>query len=254
MNRSGLMLQVKVWLLRAGLLAALVGAWAWASGPGGVSRILLPSLSDTGSSLGAYLGSGGFWHSAGITVLEIAVAFFISAAGGCLLGFAASRREFGAAVLEPLLAWSYMVPLIVFYPLFILWFGVGMWSKIFYGAVSGLIPVAYNTIRGFRAVDPRYLRVGRAFGASSLQTDLLIKLGAAMPMVLAGLRIGAAINVITVILAEMLSALQGLGYDLSQAYQLLDVPGTYALIIILLVLVGIIQQGIQWATRRSQRT
>lgn len=238
------------WGLRVLLAAVILGVWLYATGPGHTSPLILPTVSQVATSLGSLLSSHALWSAAGVTVMEIVIAFAISVTAGFTVGFWASRSRLRTFTVEPLLAWGYMAPLIVFYPLFILWFGVGVWSKILYGAVSGFLPVAYNTVRGFRSVDARYTRVGVAFGASPMQLDWVVKLGASMPMVLAGIRIGTAINVITVILAEMLSATKGLGYQLSQAAQLLDVGMSYALIVILLVIVGCFQGVIQRITRR----
>jgi ABC-type nitrate/sulfonate/bicarbonate transport system permease component len=134
-----------------------------------------------------------------------------------------------------------MVPLVLFYPLFIVWFDIGMTSKIVYGALSGFFPMAFNSLRGFRAVDPRYLRVAQAFGASASQSDRQVKLPAAMPMVMSGIRIGGALCMITVILAEMLASTQGLGYELARASQTLKVPSVYAHIVVLLGFVALVQ-------------
>jgi ABC-type nitrate/sulfonate/bicarbonate transport system permease component len=138
-----------------------------------------------------------------------------------------------------------MAPLVLFYPLFITWFDIGMLSKVMYGALSGFFPVAFNALRGFRAVDPRLTRVARAFGASPGQTDRLVKAPAALPMVMTGIRVGAALNIITVILAEMLASSRGLGFELAQTSQTLQVPDVFALILILLVFVALMQLVIQ---------
>lgn len=246
----GIRQRVITWALRVLLVAVVLGGWLYLTGPARVSPLLLPKVSQVVSELGTLLASHELWSAAGVTVREIFIAFALSVVGGFTVGFWASRSRFRTFTVEPLLAWGYMAPLIVFYPLFILWFGVGMWSKILYGAVSGFLPVAYNTVRAFRSVDARYIRVGTAFGASPMQLDRVVKLGASLPMVLAGIRIGTAINVITVILAEMLSATRGLGYELSQAAQLLDVGRSYALIVIILVIVACFQGVIQRVTRR----
>jgi NitT/TauT family transport system permease protein len=148
-------------------------------------------------------------------------------------------------VAEPVLAWGYMAPLVLFCTLCILWFGVGVWSKIFCANVSAFFPIAFNSLRGFRAVDLRYLRVARAFGASAGQADRPVKIQAALPMVMSGLRIGAALDIITVILAEMLASQRGPGHRMAHAGQTLMVPDVFALIVIVLVLVALLQLVIQ---------
>ena len=234
-----------IWSLRAALVAIIVGAWAYATGPGGVSPLLLPKLDLVVDRLGTLLQDSKLWSDLMLTVAEILAAFILSTVGGVLVGFLGSRTQLRAAVIEPLIAWGYMAPLVLFYPLFILWFDIGSSSKIAYGALSGFFPIAFNSLRGFRAVDPRFMRVARAFGASPGQTDRLVKTQAALPMVMSGIRVGAALNIITVILAEMLASSRGLGYELARASQTLQTPDVFALILILLVFVAFMQILIQ---------
>lgn len=242
-----------IWLLRLLLVGIIVGAWAYATGPGGVSPLLLPEINLTIERLQEIVQQGQTWSDLLLTVSEIVAAFAISAVAGVLVGFWGSRTELRATVIEPLIAWGYMAPMVLFYPLFIVWFDIGITSKIAYGAVSGFFPIAFNSLRGFRAVDQRLLRVARAFGASPGQTDRLVKTPAALPMVMSGIRIGAALNVITVILAEMLASSRGLGYELAEASQTLQIPDVFALILLLLVVVAIMQGLIQLMARTRHR-
>lgn len=244
----------KVWALRLGLVVALIGGWVYLTGPGGVSPILLPRIGLVWVSLVGFVGDAHLWSSLLQTVGEILGAFAISVVFGVTVGFLCSRTSLRIRVAEPLIAWGYMAPLVLFYPLVILWFDIGFWSKIFYAALSGFFPVAFNSLRGFAAVDTRFLRVARAFGASPSQTDRLVKVQAALPMVLSGIRLGAALSIIGVVLAEMLASRGGLGYDLALASQTLRTPDVFALILILLVLVAVLQLIIQRVgrTRREE--
>lgn len=257
MNRHA----IAVWTLRVLTVAVGIGLWLYANGPGDVSILLLPKLSNVLDQFWSLLGSGDHWQNVLTTLEEILIAGAIAAITGIAVGFAVSRSRFRTAVVEPLLAWGYMVPLILFYPVFILWFGVGMWSKVGYAAVSAFFPIAYNSVRAFSSVDPRHLTVGVAFGASRLQIDALIKFRAAIPVVAAGLRIGAATTFITVIVAEMLASQQGLGYALSQTSQTFERSTSFAIILFVLVLVGVFQFLVSRAlptghgrSRRRRRT
>jgi NitT/TauT family transport system permease protein len=230
-----------VWGIRGGLVAVLLGYWIYMTGPGDISPLLLPKLNLVIRELRAILVSGQLWQDVGVTAVEFVAAFLIAGVVGVGLGFACSRTELRYRVTEPLVAWGYLVPLVLFYPLFIVWFDIGMASKIVYGALSGFFPIAFNSLRGFRAVDRRYTRVAHAFGASPGQTDRQVKLPAAMPMVMSGIRVGGALCMITVILAEMLASTKGLGYELARSSQTLKVPSVYAHIIVLLAFVALVQ-------------
>lgn len=230
-----------VWVLRLALVAALLGAWLYATGPGGVSQLLLPRMRQVVDVFVGLVLDHRTWSAAGITLIEIAIALGLAIALGFACGFVASRSSFRVRVVEPLLAWGYMVPTVLFYPLFVLWFGVGIWSKILYAVLAAFFPIAYSTTRGFQSVDRRYTVVCKAFGASSMQTDLLVKFPAALPMMLSGVRVGGALVMISVILGEMLGGSMGLGYELRRASEQFEIPQTWALIVIILLVVAALQ-------------
>ena len=237
--------RLQIWALRALLYVAIIGIWLYFTGPGGVSPLFVPTIDDTLQELWVLVTSADIWAAAGTTVTEIGIAASISLIAGFGVGFLGSRTDFRLKTYEPLLAWGYMVPFVLFYPLFILWIGVDEGSKIAYGALNGFFPMAFNTMKGFKAVDRSLIRTGRAFGASPRQIEWSIKFPAALPVVLTGVRVGAALNVITVILAEMLAAREGLGFELARAAQTLQVSKSYALIIFILAIVSVLHFAIQ---------
>src|SRR5690606_16947599 len=103
-----------------------------------------------------------------VTLSSVAWAYGIAVIGGILVGYFVSRSRFLTEVFEPVLAGMFAVPLTLFFPLFILFFGIGPDSKIAYGALYGFFPVALNTIAGLRGVDRHYVAAARSMGASSL--------------------------------------------------------------------------------------
>jgi ABC-type nitrate/sulfonate/bicarbonate transport system permease component len=239
--------RVAIWSLRLGVIVVLLGVWIWSNRPGGVSKLLLPDLGSVVSNFGALLVSPEFWQAALLTVAEILAAFVVSAPLGVLVGFFAARTAVRTGVIGRVALWGYMAPLILFYPLFLLWFNVGPLSKIAFAGVSIFFPVLYGAIRAFRSVDGKYLRVARAFAASPAQADWLIKFRAALPMLSSTLRIAAALSAITVIFTEMLASQGGLGYLLASASQSFAVARAFALITAILIFVGLIQLAINSA-------
>jgi len=179
----------------------LVGPLLVAS-PGEIVGALVKSWPD-------YLGALRF------TVTEIAIALAAAWTVGIATGAIAGTIPFLGATSGPLLSSLFAVPLITWYPLFMVWFGIGMTSKIIYAAVSGFFPIAINTMNGIRGTDPRYVTFGRAIGCSHRQVVFRILLPMAMPSIMSGLRIGTALIVIGVIVAEMLASLGGIGYLIS---------------------------------------
>lgn len=242
-----------VWALRLLLLVIAVGAWLYGTGPGGISFLILPPLGKVLSAIGTLLTEQVFWGALGITVFEMVVAFAICAVAGVAVAFALSRTELRGRASEPLFSWGYMFPVVLLYPLFLLWVGVGIWSKIAYAATAAFFPIAYNTLRGLRAVDAKYLKVGAAFGASRLATDRHIKVGAARPMILSGLRIGVSVVMISVVLAELLGSNAGLGFQLQTAASTLALPTEYAIALLLLVVAAALQSVLEWLVRSRRQ-
>ena len=237
----------QVWGLRLVLVAIIVGAWLYGTGPGGVSSLILPRLPEVLREFVGLFSSDFLLVALATTVTEIVLAFALAAVSGLLAGFFLSRTSLRARAAEPALAWGYMFPLVLLYPIFLLWMGVGMSSKIVYAAVAAAIPIAYNTLRGLASVDPLYLQVGTAFGASKKDVDLHIKAGAARPMILSGIRVGISLVLISVILAELLGSSVGLGYELQRATNTLQNARGYALILLILIVTATLQQVLERA-------
>jgi ABC-type nitrate/sulfonate/bicarbonate transport system permease component len=225
--------------------AGIVLAWLYGQGPGDVSPIILPELWAVVEAFAEFLISPEIYEAIGITMMEIFVSLAIAGVLGFLIGFWGARSELRAGVLEPLLVWGYLVPHVLFYPLIILWFGIDTPSKIVYAASSAVFPIAFNCLRAFRRVDPRFISVGRAYGATPRQMDWLIKLRASVPVAGAGLRIGAALCMVTVIVAEMLASTGGLGYLLKFYAQSFSTARSYAIILVVLLVVGVFQFAIK---------
>ena len=237
--------RLKVSLIQLFSLAAFFGIWAYYTGPGGVSPLFIASIPATASALWDIILDPNTWAATWTTVFQIIVALAIALVVGFGVGFYGSRSQLRLETIEPLVAWGYMVPFVLFYPVLLLWLGVDEMSKIAYGAANGLFPMALNTMKGFKSVDKSLVRTARAFGASERQIEWTVKLPSALPVVLTGVRVGAALTVITVILAEMLASRRGLGFELSRASQTLQVPRSYGYIIFIIAIVSVLHFIIQ---------
>lgn len=162
-----------------------------------------------------------------LTATEIVIALALAWTLGIATGTIAGLRPFLSATAGPLLSSLFAVPLISWYPLFMVWFGIGVTSKIAYAIVSGFFPIAINTMNGIATLDPQYLLLGRAIGCSRRQIIFRILLPMAMPAIVSGLRIGTALVVIGVIVAEMLASLGGIGYLISYYRSIYATPHVY---------------------------
>ena len=147
--------------------------------------------------------------------MEIIKAYAIAAIAGIVVGFLVARSRNLVRMFEPVLTGMFAIPLTLFFPLFVVFFGIGPDSKVAYAATYSFFPIALNTIAGFSSVDELYLRALRAMGASSLQQFRHVYLPGAMPVTLTGLRIGFFICIASVLGGETLAAAAGVGKSIA---------------------------------------
>lgn len=237
--------------LRILAVVVFLGVWEAVRRFGLVSPLLLASPSEI--VLAALRDGPKFLAAFQLTVGEIALAIAVSFALGIAVGAAVGSAAFASAVSGPILASLFAVPLITWYPLFMVWFGIGSPSKIAYGVVSGFFPVAINTMNGIRNVDRRYLTYGRAIGCSRLQIVWRILIPMSLPSIVAGMRIGTSLAIIGVVVAEMLASLGGIGYLITSSRNLYQVGDVYLGILLAVLCALIANTALSALERRFTR-
>jgi NitT/TauT family transport system permease protein len=115
-------------------------------------------------------------------------------------------------VFEPFLTALYSTPRVALVPLVLIWFGIGMWSKVFIVFINAFFPVLINTIGGVRAIDADLLRAARAFCASDWQIFTTVVIPGSVPFILTGVRQAVALGLIGVVVGEMFGGSEGIGY------------------------------------------
>jgi ABC-type nitrate/sulfonate/bicarbonate transport system permease component len=218
----------------------LVALWYLATTRWGVSRILLPNPVAALQALIRVLTTGAFLGDLRVTLFELAVAFTISATSGVVAGYLISRSTWRIRVFEPLFSAIYSVPLILFLPLYVLWFGLGPASKIALGASISFFPVVLNTIAGFGHVDRTLVTAARAMGASDVQLFRFVLLPAAFPVILAGMRLGFTVALLSIIGSEALASLAGLGHHIVELSENMEMPGMFAYIAFVVAIAAIL--------------
>jgi ABC-type nitrate/sulfonate/bicarbonate transport system permease component len=227
---------VSVRLVQVGFVVAFLLAWYAVGRRGLVNPLLLPRLDSVYRDFVSLVGTGQVFQNLRTTIYELAVAYLIAAVAGMGVGYVVGSSRFRTRVFEPLLASLYAVPIIVFFPLCVLFFGLGPASKIAFGAVFGFFPVALNTISGFGQLDRRLVDVARSMGASNLQMFRRVLFPGALPQILTGLRTGLILTFIAVVAGEMVSSLQGIGYMISWLGELMETSRMYAYILLIVLM------------------
>jgi ABC-type nitrate/sulfonate/bicarbonate transport system permease component len=175
-----------------------------------------------------------------VTLTELAIAFSISVSGGIAHGYLISRSSFRIRVFDPLLSAIYSVPLILFLPLYVLWFGLGPASKIALGATISFFPIVLSTVAGFGRVEPMMVTAARAMGASDLQLFRFVLLPAAFPVIIAGARLGFTVALLSIIGSETLASLAGLGHKIVELSEGMEMPRMFAYIAFVVVIAAIL--------------
>jgi NitT/TauT family transport system permease protein len=226
----------RVLALRLAIVVTVLVLWEAVSASGWLFRDVVPSLAAIGRALLRTLGNSDFYANLGITLGEIGVALVIGGVAGLAVGIALGANRFLSRAYESLVYYLGPTPKIIFFPVMIMWFGVGSGSKIAMGVVSCFFPIVISTAAGMRQIDAVLIRVGRSFRASTWQMIAKIYLPAMRAPIVNGVRLGLGVAIIGTLLAETKLSNRGVGYLIIQAYATFDMPRMYALLIVLFVL------------------
>jgi ABC-type nitrate/sulfonate/bicarbonate transport system permease component len=217
-------------LVQLAFLVVLMTLWYLATTKWGVSHLLLPNPVRVYDELKDVLGSGEYVPDLKITLTELAAAFAMSSVGGITLGYVLSRSQYLIRAFEPLLAGVYSIPIILFLPLYVLFFGLGPASKIALGTTISFFPIVLNTIAGFGYVDRIYVVAARSMGASDFQLFRWVLLPAALPVILTGLRMGFTVALLSILGSETIASLAGLGHRIVHLAEAMETARMFAYI------------------------
>jgi ABC-type nitrate/sulfonate/bicarbonate transport system permease component len=226
----------RVAIVRAVIVVAILAGWEALARSELLFRDVVPTLGAIARALASLLTQSAFYTNLGWTAGEIAVALGIGGVLGLAAGLLLGANRFLGRAFEPYLYYLGPVPKIIFFPVMILWFGVGPGSKTALGALSCFFPVALSTAAGMRQIDAVLIRVGKSFRATTAQMVTKIYLPAMREPIVNGVRLGLGVAVIATLLAETKLSNRGIGYLIIQAYSTFDMPRMYAVLIVLFAL------------------
>jgi NitT/TauT family transport system permease protein len=215
---------------------ALLVFWQWASGRL-IKEIYVSKPTAVAARLYELFASGEIYPHLWTTGEELVLGYVIGVAGGILAGYALGRSKRLAAIFEPYVMAFYGIPKIALAPLFIIWFGIGIGSKVALAAIMVFFLVFYNVYSGVRSVDRELVNLTLVMGANQRQLTTHVYFPAAAPYVLLGMRMAVPYSVIGVIVGEFTSSIQGLGLFIHEASSTYDPAGVFAGIVILLAFV-----------------
>ncbi len=229
-------LRAEVGASRAIACLVLLALWQAIALSGLFFQDVVPSIDRVLFAFWSVLADPLFYRNLGVTFGEMLVSLAVGCSTGLAAGLALGGSPFLSRAYEHFLHYLGSAPKIIFFPLMILWFGVGPGSKVGMGVISCFFPVAISVAAGMRAVNPVWIRVGRSFRASPLQMVTKVYLPAMRTPILNGFRLGVGVAIIGVLLAETKLSNQGLGFMVMQSYSRFDMPRMYALLIIVIAM------------------
>ena len=218
------------WLILLGLLVF----WELMPRTGIIPELFLPSLSKTVAVL--IKDWREYTSELAVTLYEVAFAMLIACGIGILCGALVGGIALLRSLLLPVFSSMYAVPIVILYPIFTAWFGIGSQSKIIFAGVYGFFPVMLSTAAGIRTIDPQLLLAARSMGATLTQQITRVIIPASIPTVLTGLRLGGALTIIGVVVSEMLTSAAGIGYLVTRYRTILDSPHVFGAIVMILLL------------------
>jgi NitT/TauT family transport system permease protein len=171
-----------------------------------------------------------------VTLYEVFFAMLIACGFGILAGALVGGIALLRNLLLPVFSSLYAVPIVILYPIFTAWFGIGSESKIIFAGVYGFFPVMLSTAAGIRTIDAQLLLAARSMGATLPQQITRVIIPASIPTVLTGLRLGGALTIIGVVVSEMLTSAAGIGYLVTRYRTILDSPHVFGAIVMILLL------------------
>ena len=226
----------RVTLLRIAIVLTILVVWEATAASGLLFRDVVPSLVVIVRALGHLLVENDFYWHLGVTAGEVGTALLIGGLAGLAVGIALGANRFLSQAFEHFLYYLGPTPKIIFFPVMIMWFGVGPGSKVAMGTISCFFPIALSVAAGMRQIDQVLIRVGRSFRANTWQMITKIYLPAMRAPIVNGVRLGLGVAIIGTLLAETKLSNRGVGFLIINSYSTFNMPRMYSLLIVVFVL------------------
>ena len=247
----------RVTLLAMQILVAVVciGAWYILSTYPIAGRVLLPPFFfsnpvDVAKQIVDWFVSGVIWKHLWVTLEESLLAFVIGSVGGVAVGFWFARQPRTAAVFDPYVKMVNALPRVVLAPIFTLWLGLGIWSKVALGVTLVFFIVFFNVYQGIKEVSPTVLANARMLGMNERQLVRHVYWPSALSWMFSSLHTSVGFAVVGAVVGEYLGAAAGLGYLIQQAEGVFDVAGVFAGMVVLAAFVIVIDVIVSIVERR----
>jgi NitT/TauT family transport system permease protein len=229
--------KIKVLLVQSVIIIVLLALWEGGTRSGVIDPFFFPSPSSLVLRIVEWGQDVSFWQDLGITLGETLLSFVVGISLGTAFGLWLGLSPFAAEVIQPFIKIVNAIPRILLGPIFVIWFGLGLASKVALGVTMVVFVAFFNTFQGVREVNPVVLANARLLKASQMLLLRHVYLPSATSWILSSLRVSVGMAVMGAVVAEYLGSSAGLGHLIAQAEGVLDATGVFAGIIVLSVFV-----------------
>lgn len=236
--------------LRVGLLVVFLAAWHFLTEYEVLPSFVFGRPVQVIGQIWTWFSTGSIFIHLWTTLIETLLAFFIGTAAGLLGGLWLGLSPFAALILDPFLKAVNATPRVVLGPIFAIWFGLGIWSKVALGVTIVFFIVFFNVYQGVREVSPNILANTRMLGASRNQLLRMVYIPSAMSWVFASLHNAVGMAFVGAVIGEYLGSARGVGYLILQAEGVFDINAIFAGILTLTVFAFCLDQVVTVVERR----
>ena len=249
------MSRIKLLSLQVLVAVVVLALWQFFATVPVFDKILLPPFFfsnplDVGEQIVKWFSTGTIWKHLGITLMESILAFVIGSALGVVVGFWFARQPLIAAIFDPYVKMVNALPRVVLAPIFALWLGLGIWSKVALGVTLVFFIVFFNVYQGVKEVSTTVLDNGRMLGMNDRQLMRHVYWPSALSWMFSSLHTSVGFAVVGAVVGEYLGSAAGLGYLILQAEAMFDVAGVFAGMFVLSMFVLLIDYGVTLVERR----
>ena len=232
-QRTGLAHKTKIRLFQLAVVVLMFGSWEGLGRAGVVDPFYFSMTSSIVARIWEWFTAGDIYTHLAITLAETILSFGIGTLLGISLGLWLGLSRLAAEVLDPFIKVFNAIPRILLAPIFVMWFGLGLTSKVALGATMVLFITFFNTYQGVREVNPVILANARLLKASRISLLRHVYVPSATSWILSSLRASVGMAVMGAIVAEYLGSSAGLGHLIAQAEGVFDATGVFSGIVVL---------------------
>lgn len=229
-----------VLLLQVAIAVVVLGGWQLGAATGFLDPFFFSRPSEIAARIYEWISTGYILDDLALTLEEAVLAFIFGSLAGLIVGFLLGRVHLLAEVFDPYIKMFNALPRVVLAPIFLLWFGLGIWSKVAFGITLVFFIVFFNTFEGVRNVDRVLIDNARMLGAKEGHLLRHVLIPSALSWIFSSLHVSIGFAIVGAVVGEYLGSSGGVGYVIAQAEGVFDTTGVFAGMIILMLVVLVI--------------